>query len=832
MENGHHLLSRVLPELSLQISMISERDSDSIASQGIHIVFLLQGKLTVHCQDERMKLEEDDFILFHPGEEYRLESSGKILAARFQVPQELLKLFSISDDSRFACCSARNKREADEGLRKILTEMLNDQVKPVKFKSVKLIQSTFELLYFLLSEYLVEDHKLELLHSPSKPNQRLLEICSYVHANYKQPLTLNEVAELHYLSVPYLSKSFKKMMGMTFSEYLNKTRLDHALAYLLYTDQPITRIAMDSGFPSLAAFNRVFRETYLVSPSQYRKNEQVSQQGPVQKGTENLGSLEVSYELETLLDSRLQDSSDVTVIRAVPESEPQKRSWKELINIGYARDLLNSDLQEQLPLIHGELGFSYARIWGIFSEDMMIRDPSDPDASYNFNNVDKVIDALIRNHLKPYIDLGDKPKLIQKDLNQKMVTAPALLHSRGAEEWKRLIRAFLIHCINRYGSEEVESWYFELWHASKHAFLTDETDQMVNYVYRPEEMEQWFDEYFVRFEMTWKGIKELLPAARLGGCGLSMDMEGRYLPMLLDRWGRREVQPDFLSVYLYPYEFTPGDEGEAPAFVHASDEQWMLHTLQSIRTALAERNLGHLPLHVSEWSFSVSNRDSLNDSLFKASYILKNMSEVITENCMMGYWIYSDIFSEFTDSKRLLYGGAGLISKDGIKKPAYYAFEFLNRMGRQMVGRGHDFLLTKRSGDRYQLLCYHYRHFAQGVHEAERVDMSKTESVEGRFSNTHARKFRVEGLRDGIYRLKRTILSNERGSILKEWTKFGSVNDIRPDEILFLKQTCVPCISVEHVEVREGWIEINNALRPCEGSLIELELRVDTNLSY
>ncbi|WP_138493360.1 GH39 family glycosyl hydrolase [Paenibacillus pinistramenti] len=827
MENGHHPLLRVLPELSLQISMLTEKDSGSIASPDIQILFVLQGSLTIHDERQRFTLGADDFILFHPGEEYRLESAGKMLAARFQLPLDVLKLFDVPEGSRFSCSSAGSRQEADEELRRIFTEILSHQVKPGKFKPVMLIKSTFELLYLLLNHYRVEEHKPESPQHSNKPNQRLLEICAYVHANFKQPLTLNEVAELHYVSVPYLSKSFKKTMGMTFSEYLNKIRLEHALAYLLYTDQPITRIALDSGFPSLAAFNRVFRETYQVSPSQYRKAEQASPQDSMPNAAGTLGSMEEAYGLEALLDSRLQQEPAVTVIQVLPEYEPRKRSWKELINIGYARDLLNSDLQEQLPLIHGELGFSYARIWGIFSDDMLIKDPSDPDAGYNFNNVDKVIDALIRNHLKPYIDLGDKPKLIQKNLNQKMVTTPAFLKSRGAEEWKRLIRAFLIHCINRYGSEEVESWYFELWHSSKHAFLTEEADQLVNCIYRPEEMEQWFDEYFVRFEMTWREMKELLPGARLGGCGLSMDLEGRYLPMLLDRWGRREIQPDFLSVYLYPYEFTPSSGDEAPVFAHSPDEQWMLHTLQSIRTALAEHNLGHLPLHVSEWSFSVSNRDFLNDSLFKASYILKNMSEVLTENCMMGYWIYSDIYSEFTDSKRLLYGGAGLISKNGIKKPAYHAFAFLNRMGRHIAGRGRDFLLTKRSGDRYQLLSFHYRHFGERVDEVEEMGASRHQPEAGRFSKPQTRKFRVEGLRDGIYRLKRTILSSERGSILKEWTRFGAVHDIRPDEILFLKQTCVPCISVEHVEVREGWIEITSSLRPHEGSLIELELRVD-----
>lgn len=833
MENREHPLVRMIPRLSLQTSIISERDSGSIASPDIQIVYILRGNLTVYGQERQYTLGEHEFILVNPLEEYRLEAGKGVLAARFQLPREILTLFGGREETRFFCCSLRERKEADDDLRNIFTEVLRNRAKPKPGDSVAEIKLTFELLHLLLTRYLAEAHQPGHVQAPTKPNKRLLEICSYMQANYRQPLTLNEVADRHYVSVPYLSKSFKKEIGMTFSEYLNQIRLDHAMAHLLYTDQPITRIALDSGFPSLTAFNRVFRETYQLTPSQYRKAALDSVPGARQDLAEAIGTEEEFKLLEGLLDNRVQQDPAVTVVQAAPgHAKNYRRVWKELINIGYARDLLNSDLQEQLPLIRGDLGFTYARVWGIFSDEMMIEDPSDPDSSYNFSNVDKVIDILIRNGLRPYLELGDKPKLIQKNASQKMGAASSFPRRRGAEEWRRLIRAFLIHCINRYGSEEIESWYFELWHSSRHAFLLDGDDHLVIQGYQPGEMEQWFDEYFVRFDLTWNEIKELLPGAKLGGCGLSMDLEGRYLPLLVERWSRREILPDFLSVYLYPYEFTSTGEGAAPVFAHSSDEQWILHTLQSVRRTLSEHRLEHLPLHVSEWNFSISNRDYLNDSIFKASYILKNMTEALDENCLMGYWLYSDIFSEFRDSKRLLYGGAGLISKNGIKKPAFYAFAFLNRMGKQLIGRGRDYVLTKRSGDRYQLLCFHYRHFELHYHGEMELGQSPEQLQEsGGPLKPLVRKFRLEGLKDGSYRLKRSFVSSERGSILKEWKTFGAVHDIRPDEIMFLKQICVPGISVEHVEVRNGWIEISSELLPHEVSLIELELRMDTILS-
>ncbi len=52
---------------------------------------------------------------------------------------------------------------------------------------------------------------------------------------------------------------------------MNEIRLAHAVSVLLNSDKPITRIALDNGFPNLVAFNRVFNETHQLKPAEYRK---------------------------------------------------------------------------------------------------------------------------------------------------------------------------------------------------------------------------------------------------------------------------------------------------------------------------------------------------------------------------------------------------------------------------------------------------------------------------------------------------------------------------------------------------------------------------------
>lgn len=830
MENRNSFV-QMMPQLFLKTSILNNETAGSSFTKNIEIVYVLRGQLDVVQRNKRVSLRENDCMLFNSMEEQQLLIGPDALVAQFQLTYDLMILFVEEEKLTFHCCSSEENKETHDGLRAILNEILQNYVKNIHEKHIAMLKLGFQLLHYLLLHYSAGGGQSALQRSKplNKHNDRLQNICAYMEANYKQPLSLKEVAELHYVSVPYLSKSFKKETGMTFSDYLNKVRLDHALLYLIHTELPVTRIALDNGFPNLTAFNRVFKETYKCSPSQYRKAAIESNQA---SGTELVVHDEPNErltEVKELLDRAVQPEAPAVMKLSVDSAMDYLKGWKGLINIGYARDILNSNLQEQLSLVKSELGFSHARFWGIFSDDMLIENPSDPEASYNFSNVDKLIDVLIKNNLKPYIELGDKPKLIQKNVIEKMVTPPLSPKKRDKEDWLKLIRAFIVHCMNRYGIEEVENWYFELWHSSRHAFseqdLTSSGGTPVLWS-TPEEMEKWFNDYFTRFDWVWTAIKDALPNARIGGCGLSVDLEGQHIDLLLHMWKKREIQPDFLSIYLYPYEFSE-NQGETPVFIHSADPEWILKKLQAVTRSLAAHDFEGLPLHVTEWNFSISNRDFLNDSIFKAAFIIKNITDTLDENCLMGYWMYSDIFSEFRDSKQLLYGGAGLISRDGIKKPAFYAFALLNRMGKKLLGKGEGYLFTRHSGNQYQLLSFNYEHFHMNHHFC--LEAGATLDKLGRSleqGNPAAKRFRIDGLRNGNYRMKKYVLSHDRGSILNEWNKFGAVHDINPDEIRFLQQICVPYISVEHVEVKNGSIIIDHLLHPHEVNLIELDQKI------
>lgn len=93
---------------------------------------------------------------------------------------------------------------------------------------------------------------------------------TYIEENYKQKLTLGEVAEKTYVSQWHLSKLLNRHTGQSFSDILNHTRIEHAKELLKDPSLRIGDISEQVGFLDLAHFSRVFKKQEGVSANEYR----------------------------------------------------------------------------------------------------------------------------------------------------------------------------------------------------------------------------------------------------------------------------------------------------------------------------------------------------------------------------------------------------------------------------------------------------------------------------------------------------------------------------------------------------------------------------------
>lgn len=113
--------------------------------------------------------------------------------------------------------------------------------------------------------------KLNLVEKSHVGSKDLIyQTVSYISANFKKKLSLEEMAKDLGVSKYVLSRLFSKTFHRNFNQYLNDARLNYACHRLENTSDSITNICLDSGFESQRTFNRVFKERYKISPSDYR----------------------------------------------------------------------------------------------------------------------------------------------------------------------------------------------------------------------------------------------------------------------------------------------------------------------------------------------------------------------------------------------------------------------------------------------------------------------------------------------------------------------------------------------------------------------------------
>ena len=95
-------------------------------------------------------------------------------------------------------------------------------------------------------------------------------VMTYINNHYREELSLEDVAKFAGFSRYYFSRTFKRQTGYSFKDYLCQKRLQVAMDLLIRTTRPMRDVALESGFGSVATFNRVFRESKGCTPTQYR----------------------------------------------------------------------------------------------------------------------------------------------------------------------------------------------------------------------------------------------------------------------------------------------------------------------------------------------------------------------------------------------------------------------------------------------------------------------------------------------------------------------------------------------------------------------------------
>ena len=374
----------------LKLSVLNEVDELEHFHQDIELLYLLEGTLDVTIGEQTTHMKENDVLVVNANKKHMLSGSEDILYMQIMISYNLVSDVFQSIDVIFWCDSTKDESDRYDELRKILRALLNHYLEThgntANFGHIALCYRVMDILSMY---FLVQAADRENMDDKDKFEDRILQINNYIRANYNQPISLKDLADKLYLSNGYLSRFFKRNYGMSFAEYLTNIRLFHAVDELLYSSAPITRIAYDNGFASVAVFNKVFKKAYGETPSAMRKK--AKEQKQEQKEEKQNPEIEKRLEKYFVVDSQSEEEQDKLSVcqgeHSVLQSEKIKNSWGNTINIGVASELLRSEVQEHVMMLKQALGFKYIRFWNIFSPEFLIN-VDDPKENYNFTRLD------------------------------------------------------------------------------------------------------------------------------------------------------------------------------------------------------------------------------------------------------------------------------------------------------------------------------------------------------------------------------------------------------------------------------------------------------------
>ena len=103
------------------------------------------------------------------------------------------------------------------------------------------------------------------------PAQGIKAAIDYIRSNYRQSITISQLAELSHMSDGHFCRLFKKYTFKTPEQYINRVRLSAAMDLLLESDRKVLDIAFDTGFNSLSYFIGVFKQSVGCTPTEFRR---------------------------------------------------------------------------------------------------------------------------------------------------------------------------------------------------------------------------------------------------------------------------------------------------------------------------------------------------------------------------------------------------------------------------------------------------------------------------------------------------------------------------------------------------------------------------------
>lgn len=770
----------------------------------IELLLMIKGKVRLEVADQLYTLVEDDFVLINSNQLHTTKQIAKdniMLSIKIE-PRFFYGMFQDLKNIDFIKNFNKNQKSKEKEifrLKQLMAKIvltMDKKDEGYKFKIGSYV--------YLIAETLYKDFN----HIKSDPNDsvsdtnyfRLQRIIDSIYANFNKNISLKDVAEQENLNYFYLSHFIKNHLGVSFQEFVNEVRLNEAVRLLRETNLPITEIATKSGFSNLSSFNNFFKCKYENTPSNYRKRLELPST-IIRKdklGIDEVNKNIVLKKLKSYLENDLDDITNFKELEEVElieidfnqEGRDYIKHWTRHVTLGKAFDGLNAKWQERFIEIQKEADFDYIGFKGIFFEEMeTFTVKSNGSVDFNWTYIDELIDFLLDNNAKPFIEFSFsdyKKRYPSRDLEH---LTSLIKFSQQSKLWDELLTNFIKHCINRYGLLEVESWYFELWNEP---IIDINSSKVID------------RNQFVFYKHTVNLIKSISKNIKVGGPSISQwtNFSGQWLIEFLNYMEAEDVLIDFMSVYIFSQHYkeellkSNQNKNNLSKNIITGDDLHLFDTIERLNQSKQDFLSKDIEIHIPKWNMASEPNNLLSDTAYMATFIVKNMLDTIDLVDSVGYWAFSDLSGDFKLDGSHFFGGLGLVNKDGIKKPSYNAYLFLNKLGSEIVISKDNYIITK-NGEDIQILLYNHALLDDKYKQGDRGAISKKRRYDVFLEQNDLNiNLNIKDI-NGRYKITTYQQNRDNGSAFDEWIKMGSPEKMNREQIAYLKLKEDPKVNIE-----------------------------------
>lgn len=258
--------------------------SGVISSTHYHdYIELLYGRdcdITVWVNDKTIHFTTGDLVIINPHETHTLYSHKKksdyivikfipeILSYGNQMPAEMMYILPAMYNASISEHIIKKYEYPSSSVSEIVNEIYREWCDE-KFGYELAIRSGILKLFLYVVRHLDSKYEKSLFSESDEMTTIIYKAAEYC-SSHCCDVTAKQISEMYSVSYSYFSRTFKKIMGRTFSQYLNDVRIDNARKMLLTSSASMSEIATDTGFSSASHFIHNFKKKTGFSPLAYK----------------------------------------------------------------------------------------------------------------------------------------------------------------------------------------------------------------------------------------------------------------------------------------------------------------------------------------------------------------------------------------------------------------------------------------------------------------------------------------------------------------------------------------------------------------------------------